>query len=142
MKRNSPRGGRREKKRIEECLLVIQALDGADVGADDGDLGCGVHGALPQQRLARAPAVVVAEQGLGGAVLRPPRRPAPGPGAVHALDVVVVAPLPLRAAGRPRGAAVHRAASSALGMLLFLLPCRPGLRLRNVQAEPKGKSRL
>lgn len=100
-----------EKEKLE-CLLVVQALDGADVGTDDSDLRGRVHGALPQQRLLRAPAVgaavVVAEQGLGGAVVvRAPRRRAPGPGAVHALDVVAVAPLPLRPAGWPRGVAVH-----------------------------------
>jgi len=146
-KRNNTQGGGKKKGEIilekQECLLVIQALDGADVGADDSDLGGGVHGALPQQRLARlAPAVgaavVVAEQGLGGAVvvLAPRRRRGPG-AAVHALDVVVVvAPLPLRPARRrPRGVAVAvhvhwtppRLCSALLWTDLWwclLLPCR------------------
>jgi hypothetical protein len=126
-----------EKEKLE-CLLVVQALDGADVGTDDSDLRGRVHGALPQQRLLRAPAVgaavVVAEQGLGGAVVvRAPRRRAPGPGAVHALDVVAVAPLPLRPAGRPpRGVAVHvhwtpRSAAVFSTRLVLALPCLDGL---------------
>lgn len=73
--------------------FVVEALDGADVGADDGDLRGGVHGALPQQRLARAAAglVVVPQQHLRRLVPPSPRAAA----AVHALYVVVEAAVPL-----------------------------------------------
>lgn len=70
-----------------EGVLVVEALDGADVGADDGNLGGGVHGAPSQQRLP-GPVVVVPHQGLRRWVLLLPR-PRAAPRAVRALDVVV-----------------------------------------------------
>ena len=69
-------------------VLVVEALDGADVGADDGDLGGSVRGALPQQRLPRA-VVVIPHQRLR-------RRVRAAPCGVRALDVVVEAAAPLR----------------------------------------------
>ena len=81
-----------------ESVLVVEALDGADVGADDGNLGGGVQGALPQQRLP-GPVVVVPQQGLGRPVLPRPRA---APRAVRALDVVVEAAVPLRLRVRRR----------------------------------------
>lgn len=42
-------------------LLIVQTLDGADVGANDGKLRRGIHGAPPEEGLPHARLLVIEE---------------------------------------------------------------------------------
>jgi hypothetical protein len=117
-------------------VLIVEALDGADVGPDDGDLGGSVRGALPQQRLPRA-VVVVPQQRLR-------RRVRAAPCGVRALDVVVEAAAPLRLrrrrlVGGRQVVAVHYCVGGGVAEAASVtLPSpAPLAALREVQRKPK-----